>query len=38
VRGEDMGPAPIGWVFSLAGDSLAERVAPAFLRAYGWSD
>jgi hypothetical protein len=36
VRYEDRDPAPIGFVFSLTGDRPAERVAPAFLRAYGW--
>jgi len=35
-RGNDLDPAPIGTIFVLAGDSPAERVAPAFLRHYGW--
>jgi hypothetical protein len=35
-RGNDLDPAPIGIAFTLAGDTPAERVAPAFLRAYGW--
>jgi len=38
VRCEDLGPAPIGFAFTLAGDSPAERVAPAYLRAYGWEE
>jgi hypothetical protein len=32
----DFGPAPIGFVLSLAGDNPAEQVAPMFLRQYGW--
>jgi hypothetical protein len=36
-RGNDLGPAPMGVAFTLAGDRPAEHVAPAFLRAYGWN-
>lgn len=32
----DFGPAPIGFVLRLAGDSAAERVAPLFFKSYGW--
>jgi hypothetical protein len=32
----DFGPAPLGFVLSLAGENAAERVAPMFLRQYGW--
>lgn len=32
----DFGPAPIGFVLGLAGQSPAARVAPLFLRYYGW--
>jgi hypothetical protein len=35
-RGSDLGPAPIGIAFTLSNGMPAERVAPAFLRAYGW--
>jgi hypothetical protein len=35
-RADDLDPAPIGTLFVLAGDTPAERVAPAFLRHYGW--
>jgi hypothetical protein len=35
-RGDDLDPAPLGIVFTLAGNSPWEQVAPAFLRAYGW--
>ena len=35
-RQDDLEPAPIGTLFVLAGDTLAERVAPAFFRQYGW--
>jgi hypothetical protein len=37
VRQDDMDPAPIGVLFTLAGDSPWERVAPAFFsEVYGW--
>lgn len=32
----DFGPAPMGIVLSLAGDSAADRVPPLFFRSYGW--
>ena len=32
----DFGPAPMGIVLRLAGDSVAERVQPFFFRFYGW--
>ena len=32
----DFGPAPMGIVLRLAGDSAAERVPPMFFRSYGW--
>jgi hypothetical protein len=32
----DFGPAPLGFVLTLAGGSAAERVAPLFFRSYGW--
>lgn len=32
----DYGPHPLGFFLNLAGASAAERVAPAFLGAYGW--
>jgi hypothetical protein len=32
----DFGPAPMGIVLKLAGNSAAERVAPMFFRSYGW--
>jgi hypothetical protein len=32
----DFGPAPMGIVLRLAGDSAAERVAPMFFKSYGW--
>jgi hypothetical protein len=32
----DFGPAPMGIVLRLAGASAADRVAPLFLRSYGW--
>ena len=32
----DFGPAPLGIVLSLAGDSAPERVPPLFFRFYGW--
>ena len=33
----DFGPAPMGIVLKLAGDSAAERVRPMFFRFYGWT-
>jgi hypothetical protein len=36
-RHDDLAPAPIGVAFTLAGDSPAERVAPAYLHSYGWA-
>jgi hypothetical protein len=35
-RSDDLAPAPIGAAFTLAGDSPAERVAPAHFSRYGW--
>ncbi|MCI0342045.1 MAG: hypothetical protein L0216_13025 [Planctomycetales bacterium] len=35
-RQDDLAPAPMGVALTLAGDSPAERVAPAFVWAYGW--
>ncbi len=35
-RGDDLEPAPIGVSLTLAGDTPAERVAPAYVWAYGW--
>jgi hypothetical protein len=32
----DFGPAPMGIVLQLAGDSAAERVPPLLFRSYGW--
>jgi hypothetical protein len=32
----DFGPAPLGFVLKLAGDGAADRVAPMFLKSYGW--
>jgi hypothetical protein len=32
----DFGPAPMGIVLTLAGDSPAERVPPMYFRSYGW--
>jgi len=32
----DFGPAPIGIVLKLAGESAPERVPPMFFRSYGW--
>ena len=32
----DFGPAPLGFVLKLAGDSAAERVQPMFFNSYGW--
>jgi hypothetical protein len=37
-RGNDLAPAPFGAVMSLAGESRAERVAPAHFRGYGGVD
>jgi hypothetical protein len=36
VRSGDLGPAPMGVVFTLAADSPGCRIAPAFFEAYGW--
>jgi hypothetical protein len=35
-RADDLEPGPLGVAFTLAGDTPAEHVAPAYLRAYGW--
>jgi hypothetical protein len=35
-RHGDLAPAPIGWLFELAGDAPADRVAPASIWSYGW--
>jgi hypothetical protein len=35
-REDDPGPSPIGFAFTIAGDSPAEHIAPAFAYAYGW--
>jgi hypothetical protein len=32
----DFGPAPMGVVLKLAGDSAADRVPPLYFRSYGW--
>jgi hypothetical protein len=32
----DFGPAPLGFMLTLAGDSPAERVPPMYFRSYGW--
>jgi hypothetical protein len=32
----DFGPAPMGIVLQLAGDSAADRVPPLFFKSYGW--
>jgi hypothetical protein len=38
VRRDDLDPAPMGVLFTLAGDSPWERVAPAFFNeVYGWN-
>jgi hypothetical protein len=38
VRRDDLGPAPMGVLFTLASASPSERIAPAFFNeAYGWS-
>lgn len=36
ARGDDREPAPMGVVLTLAGDTAAERIAPAFVWEYGW--
>jgi hypothetical protein len=36
VRGGDLGPAPMGVLFTLAGDGPGARIAPALFGAYGW--
>ena len=36
ARHDDLGPAPMGVALVLAGESPAERVAPAFFWSYGW--
>lgn len=35
-RERDEGPAPIGFVFVIAGDTPPDKVAPAFFWQYGW--
>ncbi len=35
-RGDDLEPAPMGIALVLAGDTPSDRVAPAFVWAYGW--
>jgi len=35
-RADDLEPGPLGVAFTLVGDTPAEHVAPAYLRAYGW--
>ena len=35
-RSRDPGPAPMGHAFTLAGDTPAERVPPAYFGAYAW--
>lgn len=35
-RADDLGPSPIGVLFTLAGGGPADRVAPAAIRQYGW--
>jgi hypothetical protein len=35
-RTGDLEPAPLGIAFTLAGNTPADQVAPAFLQAYGW--
>ena len=32
----DVGPAPMGILFMLAGDGPAERIPPNFFSQYGW--
>ena len=36
VRSGDLGPAPMGVLFTLAPDSPGCRIAPAFFADYGW--
>jgi hypothetical protein len=36
VRHDDLGPAPMGVLFTLADDSPSEHVAPAHFWSYGW--
>jgi hypothetical protein len=36
VDQRDCGPAPLGVVLRLAGDSAAEHVPPLFFGSYGW--
>jgi hypothetical protein len=35
-RGDDLGHAPVGFHFALAGSSAQERIAPARIWEYGW--
>jgi hypothetical protein len=35
-RRDDLSPNPIGFLFTLAGNSPQERIAPAFFNHYGW--
>lgn len=35
-RSDDLGPSPMGVLFTLAGTSPQEQVAPAYFYAYGW--
>jgi hypothetical protein len=35
-RADDLGPAPVGYVFALAPDSPSDRVPPAAIWGYGW--
>ena len=36
ARDDDLGPAPMGYVFALAGDAPSEHVPPAAVWGYGW--
>ena len=36
VRHDDLGPAPMGFYFTMASDSPSDRVAPAHFWTYGW--
>jgi hypothetical protein len=36
VRATDLGPAPIGFLFKLAGDTSTERIAPLKFHLYEW--